>query len=287
MARPQGAWSLRATPLARLPVLERHAPSCLFASTPFGGPGGAQISASFAAIVCAASLAQRRTSLAPGPPSTSKVARAPPRPPAPTLGFPPPTSPPSLTPHPTLSPHSTVPRDSHLSGPATHPSLAARVPTPVPPTPTSWVRNLGPPSLTPLIHRISYAPCPRPHIVPTGLAAPVPSVISACSPPAPPSPSRLAPSLHDHFSVSLSFWTHTPPVLHALGLVPLPIHTRESLSGCPQHTTGSGLLIPPSQGYCPLSQGFACNSKAPLPPLSPSHCSKPAHFRLQGPGPSF
>lgn len=126
MAGPQGAWSLRATPLACLPVLERHAPSCLFASTPFGGPGGAQISASFAAIVCAASLAQRRTGLAPGPPSTSKVARAPPRPPAPTLGFPPPTSPPGLTPHLILSPHSTVPRDSHLSGPATHPNLAAR-----------------------------------------------------------------------------------------------------------------------------------------------------------------
>lgn len=104
MARPQGACSPRATPPARLPVLQGHAPSRLFASTPFGGPGGAQISSSFAAIACAASLSQRRTGLAPGPPSTSKVARAPPRPPAPTLGFSPPTSPLSFIPHPTLRP---------------------------------------------------------------------------------------------------------------------------------------------------------------------------------------
>lgn len=65
---------------------------------PFGGPGRTQISASAAAIVCAAFLARRKTGLALGPPSASEVARAPPRPPAPSPGFLPPTHPQPSTP---------------------------------------------------------------------------------------------------------------------------------------------------------------------------------------------
>lgn len=164
------------------------------------------------------------------------MARAPPRPPAPTLGSPPPTSPPSLAPHPTLRPR--IPLCLGILIYSAHPPIPAlpRVPTPVPPTLTSWIRDPSPPSLALLTYRVSYAPCPRPRVDPAGRAAPVLSGISACSPPVPPSPSCLEPSLHYHFSGSLSSETHSSSPSASCTGASTPSHTH----------AGVALQLPPT-----------------------------------------
>lgn len=194
--------SLRATPPARPPVLQRHAPSRLSASTPLGGPGGAQISASIAAIVFTASLAQRRTGRAPGPPSTSEVARAPPRPlPLPwvflhTLAQRPRAHPISRSPTPVA-----VPWDCTWDP---VPSSSGLAPSPVP---CCAPRPLGSTCLPPLTHRVSRDPV-------LGVASPPPTLllprlqssvlssqpVAPCPPPTP---------LHQQFSGFLVPVTHS------------------------------------------------------------------------------
>lgn len=199
MAAPRCS-SLRATPPARPPVLQRHAPSRLSASTPLGGPGGAQISASIAAIVFTASLAQRRTGRAPGPPSTSEVARAPPRPlPLPwvflhTLAQRPRAHPISRSPTPVAVPWDCtwdpVPSSSGLA--------PSPVPCCAPPAPRVY---LPPAAHPPGLPR----PCPGCCIAPTDLAPPAPPVLRPLLP-----ARRALPSpLHQQFSGFLVPVTHS------------------------------------------------------------------------------
>lgn len=243
---------------------------------PLGGPGGAQISASIAAIVCAASLAQRRTGLAPGPPSTFEVARAPPRSlPLPRVFLRPLAHRPRA--HPVsrpLHPRATVPWDSRSSGLAPSPHLAAR----------PW-----PPGSTCL-----------PPLTPSGLPSPPPALLLQCLQS---SPAAHQPLLPAHRALPNPH--PTPPAILRMSCVydtqlrfnhwtwcPFPDTLRVSVPNTPPHPhsthTPKGvtyLLL--RAAACPRAMGFTCNSKDALPPLSPSHCSKPTQSRLQGLGPSF
>lgn len=267
VARPQGARSLRATPPARLSVLQRHAPSRLFASTPFGGPGGAQISASFAAIVCFTTLAQRRTDLAPGPPSTSEVARAPPRPPTPTLDFPRPTSLPSLAGTRPRVPAFHCPSGFSFIWPS-HPPAPFRV-LPIPaPHPEPLPGLLG--YVTPIHQALRPSPTGSPahHVLASHRLHPFccssTSSHQRLQPPAPlPSPSRFAPSLHHQF-LRISFLC-------------------DSHSSCASSigaSTRSGLLIPISQGYRPLSQGLTPRLPFPRCPLPTAPNQPTSRYRI-------
>lgn len=243
-ARPQGASSLRATPPARLPVLGRHAPSHLSASTPSGGAGGAQISASVAAIVCVASLALRRTGLAPGPPSASEVARAPSRPPAPTLRFPQPTRPRSLALTRPRGPPSTGPRVSRLSGLAPSPApcralLASRAfdsghqasrPSPIG-SPVTLVPGLASPSKP-------YCSSASSHqlLQPTG---PSSQPVAPCALTPPPIPWICC--LCDSHSCASTFRARPPSRTHSGSVFPTP---RKHTPLWALHIAFPGLLLP-------------------------------------------